>query len=272
MQSWGSGCCPNERPSVVTNTAPDPPAGGLSGKVALVTGAAQGIGLCIAQFMARDGAATVLADIQSAKAAAAAAALCREGLRAAACAIDITRTVSIQAAVAEVARDFGAIDVLVNNAGIDSPPGVAWELDDEHWRTIIDTDLTGAWLCSKAVIPDMIRRGGGRIVFISSLAALRGSQHISVAYNAAKAGLLGLTIGLSAQLERHRIRVNAITPGPTGTGRPMDEQARRAQDAEFPLGLGGPEPIAHACLYLARSSGDWVSGSILNVSGGRWRG
>lgn len=245
---------------------------GLTGKVALVTGAAQGIGLCIARFLAGDGAITVLADIQAAKATHAASELTEQGLRAAGLAIDITDSVSVRNAVDSVIQAFGAVDVLVNNAGIDAPPGLAWELGDEHWKTIVDTDLTGAWLCSKAVIPHMIRRGSGRIIFISSIASRRGSQHVSVAYNAAKAGLLGLAIGLSAQLERHGIRVNAITPGPTGTGRPMSPEARRAQNAEFPLGVGGPEPVAHACLYLARASGDWVSGSVLNVSGGRWRG
>jgi NAD(P)-dependent dehydrogenase (short-subunit alcohol dehydrogenase family) len=159
---------------------------------------------------------------------------------------------------------------LVNNAGIDAPTGFAAELSREHWRDVIETDLTGPWWCTQSVIPHMIQRRSGRIIFISSRSWQSGSARLSVAYNAAKAGLVGLTIGLSAQLEPFGILVNAIAPGPTGTGRgPVSE----AQDTEqYPLGIRGPQPVAHACLYLARESGDWISGTVLNVSGGRWRG
>lgn len=247
-------------------------AGPLAGKVALVTGAAQGIGECIARFLARDGAAVMVADLQADKAADVARALAAEGGTAAAVPVDIAEPARVQQMVDATLKRFGTIDVLVNNAGLDAPPGRAWELDEAHWRRIIDVDLSGAWWCARAVIPHMIARRRGRIIFISSTSARRGSPTTSVAYNAAKAGLIGLTIGLSVQLERHGIRVNAIAPGPTGTGQPMSPEERVAYLAEYPLGLGGPEPVAHAVLYLARESGDWVSGAVLNVSGGRWRG
>src|SRR5262249_61825211 len=107
-----------------------------------------------------------------------------------------------------------------------------------------DVDLSGAWWCARAVIPHMIARRRGRIIFISSASARRGSHGISAAYNAAKAGLIGLTIALSVQLEGHGIRVNAVAPGPTGTRPPMTPAERAAFEAEHPLGLGGTPPGA----------------------------
>jgi NAD(P)-dependent dehydrogenase (short-subunit alcohol dehydrogenase family) len=163
---------------------------------------------------------------------------------------------------------FGSVDILVNVAGIDAPPGAAWEIDADHWREVIDVDLTGQWWCARAVLPHMMERGSGRIIFISSGSARVGDHDISVAYNAAKAGLIGLTIGLSVQLESSGILVNAVAPGSTGTGRPIDPETLATFADELPLGVGGPEPVAHACLYLARPSGDWVSGTVMNVSGG----
>jgi NAD(P)-dependent dehydrogenase (short-subunit alcohol dehydrogenase family) len=245
----------------------------LHGKVVIVTGAAGGIGGCIGRFFAASGAAVMLADIRVAEAAKLAQSLQREGHRAASVAVDIVDPESARRMAALTVEEFGAIDVLISCAGIDAPRGRAWELDDEHWRRVIDADLSGSWWCSKAVIPHMIERRSGRIIFIGSVAGRRGSRGTSVAYNAAKAGLNGLTFGLAKQLEPYGILVNTVAPGPTGnTGEPMTEEEIAAEKALYPLGLGGPEPVANACLYLARSSGDWVSGTVLNVSGGRWQG
>jgi NAD(P)-dependent dehydrogenase (short-subunit alcohol dehydrogenase family) len=166
----------------------------------------------------------------------------------------------------------GRIDVLINNAALDAPPGLAWEVDEAHWRRVIDVNLSGQWWCTKAALPHMIERQDGRIIFMSSISARVGDPDITVAYNAAKAGLIGLTIGLSVHLERYRIRVNAIAPGFTGTtGTPMTDR-QRAEIEAGAFGLMGPGPVADACLYLARPSGDFVTGSVLNVSAGRWRG
>jgi NAD(P)-dependent dehydrogenase (short-subunit alcohol dehydrogenase family) len=118
----------------------------------------------------------------------------------------------------------------------------------------------------------MMQQRSGRIVFISSGSARIGDPGISVAYNASKAGLIGLTIGLSVHLEPFGILVNAIAPGYTGTGEPMSEEERAAYDAAHPLGIVGPEPVARACVYLASEGGNWITGAVLNVSGGWWRG
>jgi 3-oxoacyl-[acyl-carrier protein] reductase len=244
----------------------------LEGQVAIVTGSAQGIGKCIAETLARDGAAVVVADIQDEKAADVAAAIRGEDGEADAVAVDVRDPARAEAMVAFALERYGRVDLLVNDAGIDAPPGEAWTIDEEHWRAVIDTNLSGPWWCTKAVIPHMKERGSGRIVFISSGSARIGDQGISVAYNASKAGLVGLTVGLSVHLEPFGILVNAVAPGPTGTGHPMTEEQLAAYLGEFPLGLGGPEPIAEAVRYLARGSGSWISGAVLNVSGGWVRG
>jgi NAD(P)-dependent dehydrogenase (short-subunit alcohol dehydrogenase family) len=246
--------------------------GQLEAAVAVVTGGAQGIGECIASYFARDGARVLIGDIQHEKAENVAAGLRDEGLDAEAAHLDIRSPDSAAALMAAAVERWGRIDVLVNNAGLDAPPGEPWAIGEQEWREVVDTDLSGPWWCTRAALPYMMDRRRGRIVFISSGAARIGSTDTSVAYNAAKAGLIGLTVGLAVHLEPYGILVNAVAPGPTGTGTPMTPEERAAHERAFPLGIVGPEPVAHACLYLARESGDWVSGSVLNVSGGWWRG
>jgi len=246
--------------------------GGLDGAVVIVTGGAQGIGECIATFFARDGAQVLIGDIQEQKASLVAARLREESLVAESAPLDIRDPGSAASLMATAVDRWGRIDVLVNNAGLDAPPGEPWAIGEDEWRAVVDTDLSGPWWCTRAALPHMMARRAGRIIFISSGSARIGDPYISVAYNAAKAGLTGLTVGLAVHLEPYGILVNAIAPGPTGTGTPMTSEERAGHERAFPLGVGGPEPVAHACLYLAKESGDWVSGSVLNVSGGWWRG
>lgn len=244
----------------------------LAGQVAVVTGAAQGIGEEIARRMGATGATVVIADIQEERARAVADSLRDEDISSWACYVDVADPASASAMVAASIERFGRIDVLVNDAGIDAPPGAAWDIDEAHWRRVIGTNLSGAWWCTSAAIEHMKARRRGKIVFISSGSARIGDPDISVAYNASKAGLIGLTIGLSVQLEPFGILVNAIAPGFTGTGQPMTSDERREYEADHPLGIVGPGPVADACVYLAGPSGDWISGTVLNVSGGWWRG
>lgn len=244
----------------------------LDGRVAIVTGAAQGIGESIATSLATAGASVLLADIQQDAVADVAGRLRDDGHRAVSSCVDVRDPRSASQMVASCLDEFGTVDVLINNAGIDAPAGAAWDIDEEHWRRLIDTNLSGAWWCTAAVLSPMKRQRSGRIVFISSGSARVGDPGISVAYNASKAGLIGLTIGLSVHLEPFGILVNAIAPGYTGTGEPMTVEERAAYDAAHPLGIVGPEPVARACLYLASAGGDWITGAVLNVSGGWWRG
>jgi NAD(P)-dependent dehydrogenase (short-subunit alcohol dehydrogenase family) len=245
----------------------------LADKVVIVTGAARGIGRVTATTLAAQGARVVIADIDAAAGETAAAELRGDGLAADAHPVDVGDVPSVEALVAAVLRDRGRIDGLVNNAGLDAPLGEAWSTDEQEWRRIIEIDLNGAWWCSRAVLPAMMEQRYGRIVNISSVSARIASTHISPAYSTAKAGLIGLTVGLSAQVEPYGIRVNAITPGPTGdTGRPYSPEGRAAYLAEHPLGFGGAQPIADGVRYLLAPSGDWVSGAVLNISGGQQRG
>jgi NAD(P)-dependent dehydrogenase (short-subunit alcohol dehydrogenase family) len=246
---------------------------GLEGKCVVIAGAAGGIGQCVTRFFAAAGANLVVADIRDDAIRVLADSYAAAGTRAMACAVDVTVPESARAMAQAAQRAFGGIDVLVCCAGIDAPRGIAWEMDDQHWRTVIDADLSGSWWCAKAVIPPMIAQRSGRIILIGSSAGRRGNRRTSAAYNAAKAGINGLCVGLAAQLEGHGVLVNVVAPGPTGdTGEPPTAAEIAEQDAMYPLGFGGAEPIAHACLYLAGRSGAWISGSILNVSGGRWHG
>ncbi len=248
--------------------------GELENTVVIVTGAAQGIGERTARTLAADGATLLLADIQEAKVASVADSIRREqGTRCESVYVDIGKPILCDEMVASALKHFGRVDALVNIGGIDAPPRPAWEIDEEHWRQIVDIDLNGPFWCIKAVMPHMMERRQGRIVTISSISGRRGDHRYSAAYSAAKAGLIGMTISLSVQLESYGILVNAIAPGTIGTtGTPMLAEERAAYDQAMPLGVGGPQPIADGVKYLLRSSGDWISGALLNISGGGWRG
>ena len=173
----------------------------LNGQVAIVTGAAQGIGECIARNLASDGARVLLSDIQEDRVASVASALRDEGMQAESVGVDIADPLQAEEMVARALEVFGQVDALVNNAGLDAPPGHAWEIGESHWRDIIDVNLSGTWWCTRAVLPHMRKRQCGRIVMISSISARMASPETSPAYSAAKAGLIGLTISLSVQLE-----------------------------------------------------------------------
>jgi 3-oxoacyl-[acyl-carrier protein] reductase len=240
--------------------------------VAVVTGAAQGIGLSIARIYLCHGASVLLADLNYRAVKQAATRLGKPAARAVAWKVDVSDSSSAKSMVQAVLDQFGRVDILVNCAGIDSPMGRAWEEADKSWRRIIDVDLNGSWWPTRHVIPHMITAGGGRIIFISSVAAREWSG-THVAYNAAKAGLIGLAVALASELEPHSILVNAVMPGPTGdTGRPLSDVERAGLESRMPLGLRGADPIAQACLYLAQPSGDWITGTVLNVSGGYVKG
>ena len=240
--------------------------------VVVVTGAAGGIGRVIAATFARQQYRVMLADIREDDVASVAREICAAGGDAKSEPVDITSASSIAGMIEATIAQLGDVNVLVHAAGLDAPRANVWELDDTLWDRIIEVNLTSAWKCAKAVLPRMAARKAGRIVFISSIASWRASAETAVAYNAAKAGINGLTIGLAKQLEPYRILVNAVAPGPTGTGEPMTAAEVEADTKLFPMPIVGAQPIADACLYLAGPGGAWISGTTLNVSGGRWHG
>ena len=245
----------------------------LTDKAVIVTGAAGGIGRCVAKTFAQEGANLLLADIQDQKVQDLAAELNQEGGgQCIACAVDVVDSASLATMVKTAITKLGTVDVLIHCAGLDAPRANVWELNDDLWDRIIDVDLSSAWRCAKAVIGHMADRRSGRIIYIGSIAGRRPSPTTAVAYNAAKAGLQGLTVGLAKQLEPHGILVNTIAPGSTGTGEPMTEAELEADHVNFPIRIQGAQPVADACLYLAGPGGSWISGTVLNISGGRWHG
>jgi NAD(P)-dependent dehydrogenase (short-subunit alcohol dehydrogenase family) len=244
----------------------------MSDPVTIITGAAGGIGRDVAMAVAALGHQVILADINESGLEAVAGLPEFYPGKTAHVSIDITSPSSAAALVAVALDRFGRIDALIHCAGIDAPRGNAWELGETHWRRIIEADLNGAWWCTQAVLPAMLNQQRGRIILVGSSAGRQPSLGTSVAYNAAKAGVTGLVIGLSSQVESHGIRVNVIAPGPTGTGAGMTDEERADYRRVYPLGEGGTLPVVEACKYLLGPGGDWLSGSVLNVSGGRVRG
>ena len=168
---------------------------------------------------------------------------------------------------------MSGVDVLLNIGGIDCPFISCLEMDEAHWKQMIDTDLSGPWWVTRAVLPHMVERGSGRVVFISSICGRMAGEGVSPAYSAAKAGLLGLVNQLSQEMEQKGVLVNAIAPGVIGTtGTPMEDAEIADYEAAHALGVGGPKPVSDAIQYLLSESGDWISGAVLNVSGGYLRG
>lgn len=226
----------------------------LDGRTALVVGAAGGIGAAIAAAYVEQGAVVAVADRDPEGAARAAEAVGAAG----AVAVDITDEVSVATAVAEAERLFGdrGVDILVNSAGIltESPLG---EMPTAMWERTLAVDLTGVFLCCRAVVPSMTARGSGRIINIASQLGLKGGIGLAH-YAAAKAGVIGLTKSLALEMAPHGVLVNAIAPGPVET--PMvdgiTEEWKRAKRAELPLGrFGRPEEVAPTAVLLASDPG-----------------
>ncbi len=254
----------------------------LTGQVALVTGAARGIGRAIALRLAEAGAAVLVADVDLNGGRETVEAITALGGTAEAMVADVADIAEGRAAVEEAVATFGRLDVLVNNAGI-FPVAVALRLSEEQWDRVLDVNLKGAFFLAQAAARLMIAaRRGGRIVNIASVAALRPGGNLAH-YDASKAGLLALTRALALEFAPHHITVNAIlpgeidTPGTRGNTSELDQQGGVAvMDmhtpeflARIPLGrLGTPEDVANAVLFLASGAAAYITGASLVVDGG----
>jgi len=243
----------------------------LEGKVALVTGAQQGIGRAIAVALARDGADVGVNFLDDAAAAEKVAGEIRGlGRRAVTVQGDVSQTASVQGMVKTVVDALGPPDILVNNAGV-FPRASFLELPEREWDHVLGINLKGSFLCAQAVARALVAAGRpGAIVNISS-SAVRGDPR-GVHYSSSKAGVVGLTRAMALALAPHRIRVNAIAPGLTDTAQPRygntEEQiAERAR--EIPLGrIAQPEEIAKVAVFLASAESGWVTGELIHVNGG----
>lgn len=244
----------------------------LEGKVAIVTGAANGIGRAIAVRLASEGAKVALADIQIDTATSAAAEMSATGATAIAVRLDVAKLDDAVAAADRVERELGPIDILVNNAGWDVVRPFV-ETDPELWDKLIAINFRGVLNCCKAIAPRMQARGTGKIVSISSDAARVGSTGEAV-YAGCKAAIIGFSKTLARELARNKINVNVVCPGPTDTALLKDAMAGREKVLEsmargIPFRrLGQPEDLAGAVVFFASSDSDFVTGQVLSVSGG----
>ncbi|MGX7705101.1 SDR family NAD(P)-dependent oxidoreductase [Methylobacterium sp. Gmos1] len=239
----------------------------LAGKVALVTGAARGIGFAVATAFVREGANVVVADLNREGAAHAAATL---GEAVMPVAVDVAEAESVAAMMAAILAGHGRVDILVNNAGIGgNTPFLETSLSE--WNRIIGVNLTGAFMVAQACAREMVRVGGGKIVNIASLSGQRGGNG-RAAYGSAKAGLELLTKVMAVELARHNINVNNIAPGAIETeiAKAMHDRATRAAyAARIPMTrYGTPEEIADAAVFLCSDEARYVHGHTLNVDGG----
>ncbi len=241
----------------------------LKGKVALVTGAAQGIGKAVSLLLARNGADIVVSDINFEKAEETAKEIELIGSKALAIKVNVAHLGEVEQMVETILEKFGKIDILVNNAGI-TRDKLILRMTEEDWDMVLDVNLKGTFNCTKAVIRYMAKQKSGKIVNIASVVGEMGNAG-QVNYSASKAGVIGLTKTIAREFAQRGINVNAIAPGYIET--PMTdvlpdkvkEELRRLIPMER---LGKPEDVAEAVLFLVSDASSYITGQVLNVNGG----
>ena len=242
----------------------------LQGRVAVVTGGAQGIGYATAERFLQSGAAVVLWDIDADRLAQAQAALAPLG-RVAGRTVELTDDGAVAAATADAAKDFGRIDVLVNNAGITGGNGKAWELDPTVWRRVVEVNLIGPFLTCRHVVPRMLAQGYGRIVNIASVAGKEGNPNASH-YSASKAGLIALTKSIAKETATQGVLVNAIAPAAARTAI-FDQMSQQHIDymlGKIPMGrFVEVGEIAAMAAWLASEECSFSTGAVFDITGGR---
>lgn len=252
----------------------------LAGRVAIVTGAAYGIGRAVAQRLAAEGAAVTVADRAADAGAATAAEIVAAGGRARFVACDVADMASVEAMVAATIEAFGGLDILVNNAGIPGPSRMATDMDEDDWLRVIDVNLSGVYRCAKAALPHLEASGRGAMVNLASTFGMIGA-HATPAYAASKGGVIALTRQLAIDYGPRGVRVNAVSPGYVDND--MDRRrtrmtpeaaaatvaAREAAAALQPLGRQGDvAEIAAAIAFLCSDDASFMTGIVMPIDGG----
>ena len=242
----------------------------LNGKMAVVTGAARGIGYAIAERLLDSGAAVCLWDLDATAAEASARTLSAKG-RVHSVAVDVTQAESVQAAAQATLKEFGRVDLLVNNAGIAGANKPTWELSPTEWQQVPQIDLFGVYLCCHVLVPGMRERGYGRIVNIASIAGKEGNPNASH-YSAAKAGVIALTKSLGKELAKAGVLVNCITPAVIETDilKQCSQQHIDYMRSKIPMDrFGQKEEAAALVAWLCSNDCSFSTGAVFDLSGGR---
>ncbi len=243
----------------------------FEGKVALVTGAGQGMGRAVSERLASGGARIVVNDVDPNAAAGTTAALLARGEEAVAIAGDVSSSNDVSRMVEKTLDRFGSLDILVNNAGVLRPTAVI-DIEEEEWDWVLNVNLKGTYLCSRAVLQGMRERGWGRIINFSSTAGKNVSTVGGAHYTAAKAGILGFTRHLAKEAAAFGITVNAICPGLINTEMvraTIDQKQTEAYAQSFPITrLGEPSEVAELVAFLVSDKASYITGASLDINGG----
>ena len=241
----------------------------LTGKVALVTGAAQGIGKAVALLLARNGADIVISDINLEKAEETAKEVQALGRKALATKVDVATLGDVEKMVEAILAQFGKVDILVNNAGI-ARDKLILRMTEEDWDAVLNINLKGTFNCTKAVVRHMSKQRSGKIVNIASVVGEMGNAGQGN-YAASKAGVIGFTKTIAREFAQRGINVNAIAPGyiETPMTDALPDKAKEELKRLIPMDrLGKPEDVAEAVLFLVSESANYITGQVLNVNGG----
>ncbi|GMX61895.1 beta-ketoacyl-ACP reductase [Paenibacillus elgii] len=241
----------------------------LQGRTALITGGAAGIGRETAALFAQEGARVVIADYNKQQGEEAIQALLQKGADAHFIEVDVSDSGSVTKMAAEALARYGAVDVLINNAGITQDRTLA-KMTEEEWHRVIQVNLNGVFYCTKALVHSMIERGSGKIISTASIVGVHGNIG-QTNYAATKAGIIGMTKTWAKELGPKGIQANAVAPGfiETGMVANMPEKVVQQMLEKIPLRrLGRPMDVANAYLFFASSESDYVNGTVLEVNGG----